>query len=65
LKTFDKKKDADAFAATAKVEIRESVHVADSASVTVSFTCSPGWRDRSSNSDRPTLSSLPDLSDAG
>lgn len=35
LKTYDKKKDADAFAATAKVEIREGVHVADSASVTV------------------------------
>ncbi|PDT80043.1 site-specific integrase [Sinorhizobium sp. BJ1] len=35
LKTFTKKKDADAFAATAKVEIREGVHVADSASATV------------------------------
>lgn len=34
LKTFDKKKDADAFAATAKVEIREGVHVADSVSMT-------------------------------
>ena len=36
LKTFAKKKDADAFSATAKVEVREGVHVADSASVTVS-----------------------------
>jgi hypothetical protein len=34
-KTFARKKDADAFAATATVEIREGVHVADSASVTV------------------------------
>ncbi|ANL55093.1 integrase/recombinase family protein [Rhizobium phaseoli] len=35
LKTFAKKKDADAFAATAAVEVREGVHVAESASVTV------------------------------
>ncbi|TBG03783.1 tyrosine-type recombinase/integrase [Rhizobium leguminosarum] len=35
LKTFGKKKDADAFAATAFVEVREGVHVADSASITV------------------------------
>ena len=35
LKTFAKKKDADAFAATAKVEIRDGVHVPDSASATV------------------------------
>lgn len=35
LKTFAKKKDADAFAATATVEVREGVHVADSASATV------------------------------
>lgn len=35
LKTFAKKKDADAFEATAKVEVREGVHVADSASITV------------------------------
>lgn len=35
LKTFAKKKDADAFAATASVEVREGRHVADSASVTV------------------------------
>jgi integrase len=35
LKTFAKKKDADGFAATATVEVREGVHVADSASVTV------------------------------
>ncbi|MGO6724933.1 tyrosine-type recombinase/integrase [Rhizobium ruizarguesonis] len=35
LKTFAKKKDADAFAATTTVEIREGVHVAESASVTV------------------------------
>ena len=34
-KTFTKKKEADAFAATAKVEVREGVHVADSASVSV------------------------------
>lgn len=35
LKTFAKKKDADNFSATAKVEVREGVHVADSASATV------------------------------
>lgn len=35
LKTFRLKKEADAFAATASVEVREGVHVADSASVTV------------------------------
>lgn len=35
LKSFKLKKDADQFAATAKVEVREGVHVADSTSVTV------------------------------
>lgn len=35
LKTFKLKKEADKFAATASVEVREGVHVADSASVTV------------------------------
>lgn len=35
LKSFAKKKDADAFAATAAVEVREGVHVADSDSATV------------------------------
>ena len=35
LKTFKLKKAADAFAATAAVEVREGVHVADSASATV------------------------------
>ena len=35
LKTFPRKKEADAFAATATVEIREGTHVADSARVTV------------------------------
>lgn len=35
LKTFAKKKEADAFSTTAKVEIREGTHVADSASATV------------------------------
>lgn len=34
-KSFAKKKDADQFAATATVEVREGVHVADSASATV------------------------------
>jgi integrase len=36
LKTFAKKRDADAFAATSHVEIREGVHVADRESKTVS-----------------------------
>ncbi|SKA26505.1 tyrosine-type recombinase/integrase [Consotaella salsifontis] len=35
LRTFQRKKEADAFAATASVEVREGVHVADSATVTV------------------------------
>ncbi|TAL34944.1 MAG: site-specific integrase [Phenylobacterium sp.] len=35
LKTFGRKREADSFAATAAVEVREGVHVADSASVTV------------------------------
>ena len=35
LKTFSKKKDADSFAATAAVEVRQGVHIADSASLTV------------------------------
>ncbi|MCL6707444.1 site-specific integrase [Pseudomonas sp. R2.Fl] len=35
LRTFRLKKEADAFAATAKVEIRDGVHVADSASASV------------------------------
>lgn len=35
LKTFAKKKEADQFAATATVEVREGTHVADSASITV------------------------------
>lgn len=35
LKTFKLKKEADKFAATASVEVREGIHVADSASVTV------------------------------
>ena len=35
LKTFERKKDADAFEATAKVEIRAGIHTADSASITV------------------------------
>ena len=35
LKTFAKKKDADAFSANAAIEVRDGVHVADSASATV------------------------------
>jgi len=35
LKTFRLKKEADSFAATASVEVREGVHIADSASVTI------------------------------
>ena len=36
LKTFSRKKAADGFAATASVQIREGMHVANSASITVS-----------------------------
>lgn len=35
LKSFSKKKDAEAFSSTAHVEVREGTHVADGASVTV------------------------------
>jgi integrase len=35
LKTFEKKKDADAFSASSRIEVIEGTHVADSASVTV------------------------------
>ena len=35
LKTFQRKKDADTFAATAHVEVREGMHVADSVSATI------------------------------
>jgi integrase len=35
LKTFDRKKDADAFAATTSVDVRAGTHIADSASITV------------------------------
>lgn len=35
LKTFAKKKDADAFAATASVEVREGIHVADRETVAI------------------------------
>jgi len=35
LKTFDRKKDADAFHACAKVEVKDGTHTADSASTTV------------------------------
>jgi integrase len=35
MKTFRLKKEADAFAATASVEVREGIHVADSATVTI------------------------------
>lgn len=35
LKTFARKKEADSFAATATVEVRDGVHVADTATVTV------------------------------
>lgn len=35
LKTFSRKKEADAFSATASVEVREGVHVADRETVTV------------------------------
>ncbi|WDR00890.1 site-specific integrase [Devosia sp. J2-20] len=35
LKTFERKKEADQFATTAAVEVREGVHVADTASATI------------------------------
>jgi len=35
LKTFERKKEADAFAAKAHIEVNAGVHVADSASITV------------------------------
>src|SRR5580658_4431546 len=35
LKSFSKKKTADNFAATAKVEVRQGIHTADSTSITI------------------------------
>lgn len=35
LKTFGKKKDADAFAANATVEVRDGIHVADGATINI------------------------------
>jgi integrase len=35
IKSFDRKKDADSYSATARVEVREGIHTADSASITV------------------------------
>src|ERR1700727_631515 len=35
LKTFERKKDADCFHATAKVEVKAGIHTADNASITV------------------------------
>lgn len=35
IKTFDKKKAADAYHAAVQVEVRQGVHTADSASITV------------------------------
>jgi integrase len=45
LKTFEKKKPADAFAASSRVEVIEGTHVADSASVTVKRLATFGLRD--------------------
>jgi integrase len=61
LKTFAKKKDADQFAATAKVEVREGVHVADSASATVKQAGNFGWRvpRRPSSSARLSTATVP------
>ncbi|MCV0426227.1 MAG: site-specific integrase [Roseibium sp.] len=39
LKTFKLKKEADAFALTAGIEVRDGTHVADRASITVSQAC--------------------------
>src|SRR5688500_12473683 len=36
LKTFARKREADQFSATARIEVREGIHVADSTSATVS-----------------------------
>lgn len=53
LKTFAKKKEADAFSAAASVEVRDGVHVADSATITVEEagelwlrTCEASGRER-------------------
>ena len=57
LKTFDLKKAADDFAATARTEIKAGIHTADSASITVAeagrlwleFVC---WRRSGTRHDR-------------
>lgn len=35
IKTFDRKKEADHFAATAHIEVRQGTHTADAATVTI------------------------------
>ena len=54
LKTFAKKKDADAFAATAVVEVRAGTHTADSASPTV-IEAARLWLASCGNLERTTV----------
>lgn len=54
LKTFSKKKDADNFASTANVEIREGLHVPDRESVTVEEAAEL-WLSSGSNLERTTI----------
>lgn len=54
LKTFKLKKQADAFAATATVEVREGTHVADSASATVEAAGKLWLRSAESSGLEPT-----------
>jgi hypothetical protein len=62
LKTFKRKKEADAFESAAVVEVRDGVHVADSATITVNEArmlwtkpaARRGWSDRRSTSTAST-----------
>lgn len=54
LKTFTKKKDADAFSATASVEVRQGVHVADSATITIAEAGKLWLKECAANGLEPT-----------
>lgn len=54
LKTFTKKKDADSFSANTSVEIRDGVHVADAASITVEVAATNWIATAEANGLEPT-----------
>jgi integrase len=66
VKTFAHKKDADAFIAKAKVEVREGVHTADSDSVTIRdaadlWLTTGAARGRASSMTQTRIGATPDI----